>query len=147
MSEEPRPLFFTFKPNLLGGRLFFYFGPWDRMPEIREWYLSHGTSDTLDRIKDHAKNGMPDAERYDGQVLDPCPGFPLLMMQETPHTPKQIGVLTHEIHHLVQRWTEALGVFTSRESEEIFAYAEGLIAEIVLDYIWHGTVAPGLEPP
>ncbi len=138
--------FFSIKPNLLGGRFLFYFGPWDRMAELKAWYLSYGLEDPHDRIKDHCTNGLPDAERYDGQVFDPYPGHPLLCLKGVPHTPKEIGILVHEIHHAVQRWTEGLGIFTNRNSEEIFAYVEGLLADAVLDYLWHGIPIPGLEP-
>ena len=149
MNPIPDPdnaRFFTIKPNVMGGRFFFYFGPWDRMEALRDWYLSYNLTDMHGRIKDHHVNGMPDCERYDGCVFDPCPGFPLLSMQAVPHTPKEIGNLVHEIHHAVQRWTESLGIFTARESEEVFAYVEGLLTDQVLDYLWHGVVSPGLEP-
>lgn len=138
--------FFTFKPNLLGGRFFFYFGPWDRMEELRNWYLSHNLTDHHHRIKDHRRDGQPDSEHFDGQVIDPCPGFPLLLLQGVPHTPKEIGNLVHEIHHAVQRWTESLGIYTSRDSEEVFAYTEGQLTDAVLDYLWHGTTVDGLDP-
>jgi hypothetical protein len=141
-DDDPR--FFTLKPNVFGGRFFFYFGPFDRWGKVKDWYLSYGLTDIHDRIKDHSVGGLPDAERYDGMVFDPCPGFPLLALQKVPHTPKEIGNLVHEIHHAVQRWTEALGIFTNRDSEEIFAYSEGLLVDAVLDYLWHGVVCPGM---
>jgi hypothetical protein len=67
-------------------------------------------------------------------------------MKSIPHTPYEIGNLVHEIHHAVQRWTKHLGIYTSDESEEIFAYTEGTLTKMVLDYVWHGTLADGLEP-
>ncbi len=140
------PCFFSIKPNLMAGRFFFYFGPWDRFEDLKTWYLAHGTTDFHNRIKDHCRDGVSDAEHFDGMVYDPCPGHPLLVMKVIPHTPKEIGYLVHEIHHAVQRWTESLGIYTSRDSEEVFAYTEGELLKIVLDYLWHGTLADGLDP-
>lgn len=148
--NEPDPdnaCFFTVKPTLFSGKFFFYFGPWDRWPALREWYLAHGLTDVHDRIKDyHPDSTVSSSDHYDGQVINPCPGFPIVMMKAIPHTPHEIGSLVHEIHHAVQRWTEGIGIFTARESEEVFAYVEGNLTAVVLDYIWHGTVAAGMEP-
>lgn len=140
------PTFFTIKPNLLGGRFYFYFGPMDRMDELRAWYEAHGTDDVHHRIKDWKTDDRPDGEVFSGMVFDPFPAHPLICLPGIPHTPAEIGNLTHEIHHAVQRWTEALGIFTNRDSEEVFAYVEGELVRHVLDFLWHGVVAPGLEP-
>jgi hypothetical protein len=144
-TDETRPRFFSIKPNLMGGRFFFYFGPWDAMDKLRDWYLAHGLTDQHHRIRDHQQSGQPDAEHFDGVVFDPCPGFPLLVMQAVPHSPAEIGNLAHEVHHAVQRWTEGLGIYTSRDSEEVFAYVEGALVEAVLEYLWHGVVRPGMD--
>lgn len=145
MSDE-LPRFFTIKPSLFSGRFFFYFGPWDRPEAIRDWYLAHGLKDQHDRLKDWKEDGYDDAEMYGGKVCNPYPANPVLMMQVIPHTPHEIGNLVHEIHHMVQRWTYDIGIYTDRNSEEVFAYVEGNLVEMVLDYLWHGIVGAGLEP-
>jgi len=139
------PVFFTIKPNIMGGRFFFYFGPWDRMEALRNWYCAHGLDDPHNRIRDWQMNGRPDHNDFEGMVFDPDPGCPLLILKGIPHTPAEIANLVHEVHHMVQRWTFSLGIYTSRDSEEIFAYTEGKLVEMVLDYLWHGTVAQGME--
>lgn len=139
------PVFFTIKPNLFGGRFFFYFGPLDRMAELRTWYEAHGIADVHHRIRDFETDGRPDTETFSGMVFDPFPAHPLLVLPCIPHTPEEIGNLVHEIHHAVQRWTEAIGIFTTRDSEEVFAYVEGELTRHVLEYLWHGTVAAGME--
>lgn len=148
MDPDPdHARFFTIKPNLFAGRFFFYFGPWDRWEALRDWYLAHGLTDIQNRIKDfHPETTLSSSDHYDGQVIDPCPGFPLVMMKRVPHTPEEIGSLVHEIHHAVQRWTTGIGIWTSRESEEVFAYTEGNLVNLVLDLLWHGAVGLGLEP-
>ena len=45
---------------------------------------------------------------------------------------------------MVQRLTYYLGIYTGSESEEVFAYLEGCLVEVALDYLWHGKVANGL---
>lgn len=141
--DDDAPRFFTIKPNLFSGRFFFYFGPWDRGDQIRDWYEAHGLKDVDGKLaKAFADDGLMKAC---GLVIDISTACPMVLLKHVPRTPKDIGDLVHEIHHAVQRWTESLGIYTARESEEVFAYVEGFLIDLALDYLWHGTAGIGLD--
>ncbi len=135
--------FFTFKPNCFSGRFFFYFGDVTDWKLVKDWYCSHDLEDKNNRIE--IALGKDGFYEYDGMVIDPSPAHPLLVMRSIPHSPHEIGNLVHEIHHAVQRWTFDLDIYTSRDSEEIFAYVEGNLVEAVLELLWHNVEQQGIE--
>jgi hypothetical protein len=141
MSEwVPKRRFFTFKPNLFSGRFFFYFGDWTDMPAVAEWYCSYGLTDKRDLF---ARN-VNEFSLTEAWTCQPHDCHPIGIFKDLPTTPHHLGNLTHEIHHMVQRWTASLGIYTGDESEEVFAYVEGKLVEAVLEYLWHGNVMEGL---
>lgn len=130
---------FTFKPNTCAGRFFFWFGPLD-VTEARAWYESFGCQDLDGRIIADEK------VEFDGRVMYASTSHPFIHLTDIPHTPSDIGALTHEIHHAVMAHGHDIGVYSGvHQSEEFFAYMAGRLIEAALDFVWHDVHQLGVE--
>lgn len=105
--------------------LMVHFGGKKELENVLKRYHDKETIDYILKEVDFNVNGYT--------LYNSNKGVYLVWMPSSPSTPKEFGILTHELFHASVAMMEAIGVEPSESSEESYAYLIGYLTKKVIE--------------